>query len=158
MARIVGAFGIKGWVKVKAFTERPESLGAHRRWLLGTRGDWREVAVEDFAVHSRGPVAKLAGCEDRAAADRLRGTEVAVPREAMGDAGKGLLYWIDLVGFDVVDPAGERLGAIEGFFEAGETSVMVVAGAKRHMIPFVPAYVTAVDRDRRRVTVDWEGE
>jgi len=158
MARIVGAFGIKGWVKVKAFTAVPGALGAHRRWLVGTPGDWREIAIEDFAVHSRGPVAKLAGCEDREGADRLRGLEVAVRREALGDAGEGWMYRIDLVGLDVVDRTGASLGQVEGFFDAGEASVMVVAGAKRHMIPFVPAYVTAVDRSRRQVIVDWVGE
>jgi len=158
MARIVGAFGIKGWVKVKAFTAAPGALGTHRRWLVGTPGDWRETVVEDFAVHSRGPVAKLAGCDDRAGADRLRGLEVAVRREALGDAGEGWMYRIDLVGLDVVDRTGASLGQVEGFFDAGEASVMVVAGAKRHMIPFVSAYVTAVDRDRGRVVVDWEGE
>ena len=51
-------------------------------------------------------------------------------------------------GLDVVDRTGASLGQVEGFFDAGEASVMVVAGAKRHMIPFVPAYVTAVDRSR----------
>jgi 16S rRNA processing protein RimM len=158
MARLVGAFGIKGWVKVKAFTATPQALGAHCRWLVGAGGDWREMAVEDFAVHSRGPVAKLAGCEDREGADRLRGLEVAVPRESLGDAGEGWMYRIDLVGLDVVDRTGASLGQVESFFDAGEASVMVVAGTKRHMIPFVPAYVTSVDRDRRRVTVDWEGE
>ena len=158
MARIVGAFGIKGWVKVKAFTAAPGALGAHRRWLVGSPGDWREIAIEDFAVHSRGPVAKLAGCDDREGADRLRGLEVAVRREALGDAGEGWMYRIDLVGLDVVDRTGASLGQVEGFFDAGEASVMVVAGAKRHMIPFVPAYVTAVDRSRRQVIVDWVGE
>jgi len=158
MARIVGAFGIKGWVKVKAFTAAPGALGAHRRWLVGSPGDWREIAIEDFAVHARGPVAKLAGCDDREGADRLRGLEVAVRREALGDAGEGWMYRIDLVGLDVVDRTGASLGQVEGFFDAGEASVMVVAGAKRHMIPFVPAYVTAVDRSRRQVIVDWVGE
>ena len=109
-------------------------------------------------MHSRGPVAKLAGCEDREGADRLRGLQVAVRREALGDAGEGWMYRIDLVGLDVVDRTGASLGQVEGFFDAGEASVMVVAGAKRHMIPFVPAYVTAVDRSRRQVIVDWVGE
>src|SRR5438270_299644 len=126
MARIVGAFGIKGWVKVKAFTAAPGALGAHRRWLVGTPGDWRETVVEGFAVHSRGPVAKLAGCDDRAGADRLRGLEVAVRREALGDAGEGWMYRIDLVGLDVVDRTGASLGQVEGFVDAGEADPRVV--------------------------------
>jgi 16S rRNA processing protein RimM len=87
----------------------------------------------------------------------LRGADVAVTRGALGEAEEGTLYWVDLVGLEVVEESGESLGTIEGLFEAGDTSVMVVRKAAREtMIPFVPAYVKAVDREARRVTVDWK--
>ena len=157
MGRVVGSFGVQGWVKVKPFTGSADSLGGYDSWVVRTREGWRVVKLEGFDVHSKGPVAKLAGCADREAADALRGAEVAVPREAMGDAGEGSLYWVDLVGLEVVKESGESLGTIEGLFEAGDTSVMVVRKDRREtMIPFVPAYVKAVDREARRVTVDWE--
>ena len=157
MARVVGPFGVKGWVKVKVFTERPESLGAFSRWLVGSGEEWREMALEDFEVHAKGPVAKLAGCEDRESAAMLRNRDVAVPREALGEAGEGSIYWVDLVGSDVVDAAGVALGRVEGLFESGETSILVIKHELRErLIPFVPQYVKAVDRDARRITVDWK--
>lgn len=161
MGRIVGSFGVQGWVKVKTFTEEAGALGDFDAWLVKTREGWREVPVEEFALHSKGPVAKLAGCADRNAADALRGAQVAVPRAALGEAEEGMLYWVDLVGLEVVDAAGAVLGKVEELFEAGDTSVMVVrgAGAKREaMIPFVPDYVKAVDREGRRITVDWKAD
>jgi 16S rRNA processing protein RimM len=156
MGRIVGAFGLQGWVKVKPYTEQPESLGAFSRWLVETVDGWREMALEEFEVHSKGPVARLAGCADRTAAERLRGCEIAVPRNALGEAGEGELYQVDLVGFEVRDGDGRMLGTVEGFFETGATSVMVVKGAIERMIPFVPAYVKSVDGEARRIAVDWE--
>jgi 16S rRNA processing protein RimM len=157
MARVLGPFGVQGWVKVKAFTERPESLGDFPRWLVGSGEGWREMTVEGFEVHSKGPVAKLAGCEDREGALGLRGLEVAVPREALGEAEEGTIYWVDLVGSEVVDEGGAVLGQVEGLFESGETSVLVVKNESgERMIPFVPGYVKAVDRDARRITVDWK--
>ena len=133
MGQIVGSFGLKGWVKVKIFTEAPESLGVFPTWMIGTKDGWRDVALEDFEVHSKGPVAKLAGIDDRDAADALRGAQVAVTREDLGDAEEGTLYWVDLVGLEVVDESGERLGEVEGLFETGETSVLVVKGAKERL-------------------------
>jgi 16S rRNA processing protein RimM len=121
-------------------------------------GGWQEMPLQDFEVHSKGPVAKLAGCDDRDAADGLRGADVAIPREALGEAGEGTLYRVDLVGLEVVDEAGGSLGKVEGFFETGGTSVMVVAGARERMIPFVPEYVKAVDRESKRITVDWKAD
>jgi 16S rRNA processing protein RimM len=156
MARVLGPFGVQGWVKVKAFTERPESLGDFPRWLVGSAQDWREMTVEAFQVHSKGPVAKLAGCEDRESALRLRGRDVAVSREALGEANEGTIFWVDLVGAEVVDEGGAVLGRVDGLFESGETSVLVVRGLRERMIPFVPRYVKAVDRDAHRITVDWK--
>jgi 16S rRNA processing protein RimM len=158
MGRIVGAFGVQGWLKVKPFTEEPGKLGEFTRWQVRTSHGWREMALEDFEVHSKGPVAKLAGCSDRESADGLRGSDVAIPREALGEADEGTLYWVDLVGLDVVDADGKSIGKVDGLFETGETSVMVVKGERERMIPFVPQYVISVDREAGRITVDWKAD
>ena len=159
MGRIVGSFGVHGQVKVKTFTGSIDALGDYESWIVRTRDGWRAMQVEEFDVHSKGPVARLAGCGDREAADAMRGCDVAVTREALGDAGEGSMYWVDLVGLEVVDQGGRSLGRIEGLFETGETSVMVVrASGKESMIPFVPAYVKSVDRAARRITVDWKAD
>ena len=158
MGHVVGAFGVQGMVKVKPYTESAEGLGAYAHWVVRTAEGWREMAVEEFAVHSKGPVARLVGCADRAAAERLRGCEIAVPRAALGDAGEGTLYQVDLVGHEVRDLEGNALGTVDGFVAAGETSVMVVKGGTERLIPFVAAYVKAVDRDARRITVDWKAD
>jgi 16S rRNA processing protein RimM len=156
MGRLVGAFGVHGWVKVKSFAEAPETLGDFPGWMVRTREGWREMALEDFELHSKGPVGKLAGCDDRAAADALRGADVAVERSALGEADDGTYYQVDLIGLQVVQEGGEALGRVERFFETGETSVMVVGGTRERMIPFVPDYVKAVDRQAGRITVDWK--
>jgi 16S rRNA processing protein RimM len=158
MGRIVGAFGVQGWVKVKPYTERPEALGGFARWLVETADGWRDMALEGFEVHSKGPVARLAGCADRTAAERLRGSAVAVPRELLGEAEPGTLYQVDLAGFEVRDTDDRLLGTVEGFFGTGGGSVMVVKGAIERLIPFVAEYVQAVDRESRRITVDWKAD
>lgn len=161
MGRILGPFGVQGWVKVNAFTATAGALGGFDRWAVRTREGWREMGVEDFAVHSKGPVAKLAGCEGREAAQALRNAEVAVSRAALGESEEGTLYRVDLVGLDVVDESGAALGQVQGFFDAGDTAVMVVAGGearRERMIPFVGEYVKAVDREARRITVDWKAD
>lgn len=158
MGRIVGPFGVQGWVKVKAFTGSPERLGEFASWLVQTPEGWRDMRVEEFEVHSKGPVAKLAGCDDRDGIGKLRGSDVAIPREQLGEAGEGSLYWVDLIGLEVVDEGGEVLGKVEELFETGATSVMVVKGERERMIPFVAAYVKAVEREARRITVDWKAD
>jgi 16S rRNA processing protein RimM len=159
MGRVVGAFGVKGWIKVKPFSGKPDALAQHDRWAVHTRGGWREMDLEAFEVHAKGPVAKLAGADAREAADALRGADIAVPRDALGEAEEGTLYQVDLVGLEVVEEEGSVLGRVDGFFDAGETSVMVVAGQGRErLIPFVPDFVKSVERDAGRIVVDWKPE
>jgi 16S rRNA processing protein RimM len=157
MGRVAGSFGVKGWIKVKPFSGKADALAGHDRWAVRVGDGWREMDLEDFEVHAKGPVAKLAGSDAREVADALRGADIAVMREALGEAEEGSLYQVDLVGLEVVEEEGSVLGRVEGFFDAGETSVMVVAGAGRErLIPFVAEFVKSVDREAGRVTVDWK--
>src|SRR5687767_5112752 len=133
MGRIVGPFGVKGWVKVKTFTEEPGALAAHERWLVATLAGWQERVVEGFELHSKCPVAKLAACDDREAAQRLQGCDVAVTRAELGEADEGSIYWVDLVGLDVVDRSGRSLGRVEGRLESGGTNALVVRGMWERM-------------------------
>jgi 16S rRNA processing protein RimM len=114
--------------------------------------------VQEFASRPAATVAKLEGVEDRDAAQALRGAEIAVTRDELGDAEEGTIYWRDLIGLQVANLRGETLGMVEGMFETGETSVLVVKGERERMIPFVPDYVKAVDHEAKRITVDWEAE
>ena len=158
MGRVVGPFGIRGWVRVKAFTEDPAGLDEYAQWIVRAPEGWIGMPLEAFELHAKGPVAKLAGCETPEEAGRLRGADVAVTREALGEAEAGTLYRVDLVGLQVKDESGAVLGRVEGFFDTGDTGVMVVKGERERMIPFVPEYVKSVDRASRCITVDWKAD
>ena len=158
MGRIAASFGVQGWVRLKPFTEDPGNLDDYAQWIVRAPEGWIGMPLEDFQLHAKGPVAKLAGCDDRDAAERLRGCDVAVTREALGEAEQGTLYRVDLVGLQVKDEDGRLLGRVEGFFDSGDTGVMVVQGERERMIPFVPEYVKSVDRAARSITVDWKAD
>ena len=158
MGRVSAPFGVQGWIKLRTFTEAADGLADHSLWWMRTPDGWKSVKVEDFAARPAATVAKLEGVDDRDAALALRGFEVAVTREALGEAEEGTIYWRDLIGLQVANLRGEPMGEVEVMFETGETSVLVVKGERERMIPFVPEYVKAVDREARRITVDWEAE
>ena len=156
MGRVAAPFGVKGWVKITPFTESPAALARYRRLWVERQGEWREVAVEEAAVHGASVVARLAGCDDRDAAVELRGAELAVPRDALPAAAPGEFYWADLVGLDVVNTAGEPLGTVQGLFSTGAHDVMRVGEGKgERLLPFVATVVRKVDLATRRIEVDW---
>ncbi len=159
MGRINAPFGVKGWVKIKPFTETLDALLDYPEWQLGKASEWRKVDVEDATLHGDFVVAKLAGCNDRDAAFALRGQEIAVDREELPDTEEGEYYWEDLIGLAVVNRDGVELGKVASLMETGAHDVLVVKGekeiSKEILIPFVEVYVLNVDLAQGRIEVDW---
>jgi 16S rRNA processing protein RimM len=159
MARIAGAFGIKGWLKLQVFTEYADSLDAFDAWFLSSPKGWEEVEVEDFAVNAKAVVVKLKGIDDRTAAEKLMKREIAVPRDWLDDEDDGSYYWVDLIGSEVVNEAGERLGIVETLMQTGANDVLVVKlGSTETLIPFVEDYLVNVDHKKKLITVHWSSE
>lgn len=157
MGRLTGAFGIQGWAKLRTFTESPDGLAAHPQWWVRGKTGWQSMALQEFKVRPAAITAKLEGIEDRTAAELLRGCDVAVTREDLGEAAEGEYFWVDLEGLEVVNRQGESLGRVDGLTRGGGADVLVVKGeGKERLIPFVPIYVDKVDREAKRITVDWE--
>lgn len=155
MGRIAAPFGIRGWVKVQPFTEEIDGLLDFPLWHLGRGEQWREVAVLEADVHHKTLVARLDGCNDRDAAAALKGLEVAVTREALPAAAENEYYWSDLIGLEVVNAQGEVLGKVADMLETGANDVMVVAGERERLIPFVAQVILEVDLAAGRINVDW---
>jgi 16S rRNA processing protein RimM len=155
MGKVLAPFGVKGWVKVQTLTETPESLLRYPLWWVEADGNWRECQIEQAKVQTAGLIAKPAGCDDRDAAIRLKGQQVAIPRSAFPEVGANEYYWGDLLGLSVVNMQGENFGAVSEVFETGANDVLVVQGERERLIPFVAAIVREVDIAQRVIRVDW---
>jgi len=155
MGRVAAPYAVKGWIKVQTFTQYLDSLLDYPSWWLGRAGSWREYAVVESKVHGQTLLAHLAGVDDRNGAEALSGHEIAVARAELPPVEDNEYYWRDLIGFLVVNRAGETLGRLEGFLETGAQDVMQVKGEKDCLIPFTAPIVEAVELDARRVVVDW---
>ena len=159
MARVGAPFGIKGWLKLQVFTHSPDSLDAYASWLLKSPNGWEEFELEDFAVNVKGVIAKLKGCEDRTAAEKLVKREIGIPRDALEKTGDGEVFWFDLIGCNVVNTAGNNFGKVETLMETGANDVLVVKkGPEEMLIPFIDEVIIKVDREAKQITVNWSGE
>ena len=179
VGRVLDAWGIKGWVKVLAHSSEPQALLAANRWFVqppearlrpGFSAFKATVAlsVEQCKVHSDALVAKIEGLDDRSAAESLRGARIFLSRSAFAATATDEYYWVDLIGLEVLNRQGEHLGQVRDLMATGPTSVLVLSylieeadGTSRsaeRLIPFVSAYVDAVDLAGRRITVDWQAD
>lgn len=166
VGRISGVFGVRGWVKVYSYTSPRVNVVNYSPWHLRQDGVDSVRQVLAGQAQGEGVVAALAGIDDRDAAQALIGAEIEVDRAALGpelgaDAGGGTagkeFFWVDLQGMEVRTRTGTSLGFVDQLFETGANDVMIVVGARRHLIPFLyGSVVEAVDGDLRVITVDWD--
>lgn len=173
VGRVLGGWGIKGWIRVQPYSSDPQALFSSRRWHLlppeGTpaavAGRWPSLLkVTQAREHGDLVVASAQDLDDRDAADALRGGRIFVPRSSFPTAGEGEYYWVDLIGLSVVNRQGEPLGEVVGLIETGPQCVLRVQPPEgealppdepERLIPFVKAYIDDVDLPARRLLVDW---
>ena len=155
MGQVVAPYGIKGWIKVRSFTEALDGLLDFPVWWLGAGGDWRESRVIEASVHGKTIVASIEASPDRNAAEGLKGLQIAVPRSSLPDAEEGEYYWLDLIGLRVINLEGVALGVVDDIIETGANDVLQVKGEKVHLIPFVSQFVHEVDRKNGLIRADW---
>jgi 16S rRNA processing protein RimM len=95
------------------------------------------------------------GIEDRNAATRLTGAIIEVARSELPPPEERQFYQADLVGFRVRNVEGAELGILQHFLDMPAHPVMVVKGAREHLIPAVPRHLQKVDLAAGEVLVDW---
>ena len=172
---VLGAWGIKGGIRVRPFSRDPEALFASRRWFLrppeGKPGP-RAPSAWPAMLHITGSkpqgdsvVATAQELPDRNAAEALLGARIFIARSSFPTAGAGEYYWIDLIGLAVINREGQPLGSVVGLIDTGAHSVLqlrrpdaaegATGEATERLIPFVAAYIDDVNLAERRITVDW---
>lgn len=157
MGRVSGAYGVRGWLRVRSDCEPAEQLLDYSPWQLKTAAGWRCHALEAGRSHGSGLVAKLASVDDRDEARALVGADIAVARSLLPRLAEGEYYWNDLIGLGVVTRHGRPLGRVTGLMPTGANDVLVVSGERERLIPFIPEQVVlAVSTESGCIEVDWD--
>ncbi len=149
LAAIVGAHGIQGELRLKLFADSVASISMHKVLLVGGV----ERAIESIKDTPKGAIARIAGVDDRTAAEALRGVLIEVDREALPLLEEGEFYHADLIGLPCVDADGTPLGVVVAVenFGAGDLLEIAKPDGKKSLVPFEPGIADLGDGS---VTVD----
>lgn len=162
VGKIGAPYGVKGWVKINAYTEQLSGIFDYSPWYLGSDG--KEYQVDQWKTHNKGLVAKLVGIDDRDQAEMVKNLDIAISAEQLPALADGEYYWRELIGMEVVNNQGYRLGTVKELFETGANDVMLVQanhndafGQKERLIPYLPEQVIVeVNKDDNSIKVDWD--
>jgi 16S rRNA processing protein RimM len=155
VAQIGAAHGVRGEVRLKAFTADPLSVA--RYGPLEAEDGTRRFEIEAVRPAKDMLVARLKGVTDRAAAERLTNIRLYVPRERLPQPADDEFYHADLVGLAALTADGAPFGTVKAVhnFGAGDLlEIEPVSGAQTMLLPFNATVVPTVDIAGGRIIVD----
>lgn len=155
LGEIVGVHGVRGLVKVRAYTEVAENLTAYGP-LIDQQG--REVRLSLRGQAKGTLLAAVDGVGDRTQAEGLRGRKLFVPRDALpaAETEADEYYHADLIGLTVELEDGERFGriaAVQSYGAGDVLEIAVDADGRRVLVPFTRELVPEVDLAGERVVI-----
>ena len=156
VARIGAAHGVRGEVKLWPFTEDPAAVAGYGP--LETEDGARRFEIESMRPAKDHLVVRIAGVGNRDAAEKLRNTDLFVPRDRLPPIEEAdTFYHADLLGLSVVDGDGAALGTVSAIHNFGAGDLIEVrpeAGGNTELVPFNTTHVPAVDIAAGKIVVD----
>ncbi len=151
VGRVAGAFGVKGEVRLTAFTAEPLALLDYKTLLRqdGSPG----LTLSSGRPAKGGVVVRAQEVETREQAEALRGLQLFVPREALPEPDEDEFYVTDLIGLAVETAEGQAIGQVKDVrdFGAGDLLEIQPPEGPSWWLPFTRAAVPEVRMAERRI-------
>jgi 16S rRNA processing protein RimM len=152
VGEVVGAFGIRGEMKVRLESDFPDRFARLKTVCLRLpRGGARLVSIERSRLHKGQVLLKVEGIDRIEDVEPWRGAWVQVKQEQAVVLPADSYYVKDLVGMEVFTKDGRLLGKVDKVLPNPGHDLWQVGEA---LIPAVKQIVTSVDATSRRITID----
>jgi 16S rRNA processing protein RimM len=144
--------GVRGTLRV-----RPPGSGRHLRRGVEPIVDGERRRILASRQTPKGFLVDLDGIGDRELAGSLRGSELILDREELDAPDEEEFYVGDLVGLEVYDEAGSRVGSVSDVLETPAHEILLIwddeEDPTEHYVPFTHEHVPTVDPEGGRVVV-----
>ena len=152
---IAGSFGVHGEVRLKSFCADPESIADYSP--LYTEDGGRSFEITLKRQIKNGFAVELSGVTSKEDADALKGVTLFADRDQLPALPHDEFYYTDLVGLDVYDTGGTKLGVVRLVVDHGAGDLLEVYAPtmkEAALLPFTKAAVPTVDLTARRIIAD----
>ncbi|MGH0032089.1 MAG: ribosome maturation factor RimM [Myxococcota bacterium] len=161
LGRVIGAHGLRGELRVRLEGDGEDLAHVPSVWLV-REGNERQERSEEFEIAGVRPGrsgecrVRLEGLADRDTAESWRGAAVRARAADLPSLLDGEFYAFELVGCDVQQRDGERIGTVREIWETGASDLLVVrdADGRDQLLPAVEPLLVEVDRQAKRIVVD----
>ncbi len=157
LGTVIGTHGIRGEVRIKTYTERPEDIAAYGR-LDDETGRRSFDIVSVRTTKGDIVVARIKGVEDRDAAENLKGITLHLARSSLPEPdNENEWYHADLIDLNVITMEGEPFGkvvAVQNFGAGDLLEIRQMASRQTIFLPFTSELVPEIDLDRGQIIIN----
>ena len=121
---IAGAFGVQGEVRLKSFCAEPGAIASYAP--LYSEDGSRSFTVKITRSLNGALAARLSGIATKEQADALRGLTLYADRARLPTLPDDEFYHADLIGLEVLDTGGARLGRVQSVHNHGAGDILEI--------------------------------
>ncbi len=155
VGQIVNTFGIKGFVKVKPFTDDINRFEELKTLYICKKEKMEQVEIEEVKYHKEMVLLKIKGIEDKTQAEMVKGLFLKIDRKDAKKLPKDTYFIADLIGLDVYTDEGELLGKVDDIYNTGANDIYVVKDelGKQILLPSIKEVLKEIDLEKEKITV-----
>ena len=155
IGQIVNTNGLKGFVKVKPFTDDIKEFETFETIYVQKKTELIEFKIESVRYAKNMVLLKLKGIDDIDSAEALRNLYIKVSREQLPELQENSYYIVDLLECEVVTVEGKILGKMDDVFNTGSNDIYVVKNekGKQILLPAIKEVIKNIDIPNRKITV-----
>ncbi len=123
-------------------------------------GDDKKLEIQSVRYHKQFVILKFAGLDDRDQVEALKNKLLKIERKDLMPLPNGHYYIFDIIGLEVHDLAGNRLGKINDVLHTGSNDVYVIEREAEQplLIPALKKVVRDIDFAAGKMTVELQEE
>ena len=150
IGQVVNTFGIKGFIKVKPFTDDITRFDNLKNIYIKDK----QYEIEEVKYHKDMVLLKIKGIDRIEDAEFLRNCYLEINRED-GNLEEGAYYIVDLLGLDVITDTGKSLGKIDDIYNTGSNDIYVVKDelGNQILLPAIKDVIKKIDLENKNIIV-----
>ena len=163
--KIGGCYGVRGWVKIRSFTDPQENLLDYKSLFIKDKNSIEPLIFDIGRIHGKGLIAHINGVDNRERAEQFCGKEILLDASSLPELGEGEYYWRQLIGLRVWCICSDRLlliGIVDHLLDTGANDVLVVSPCEgsvdlgERLIPYkLGDIVKRIDLVAGIIEIDW---
>jgi len=158
VGKIVNTQGIKGEVRVMSLTDAPEERYQKGAKLTVFLKDQEpvELTVASHRKHKNFDLLSFEGYTSINEVEVFRDGILMVAKTELSNLENNEYYYYEIIGLDVYEETGEKLGQVKEILAPGANDVWVVQreGKADLLLPFISSVVKNIDLDKQKVEVE----